>query len=124
MTKNEIRSLFDDWNSALQTEDPSIVTALYESDAILLPTLSNQVRHNRKEIEDYFVQFLGKKPEGKIEESNVRLFNQLAINSGVYTFTFNDGAIAKARFTFVYRWNGVCWKIVEHHSSQMPESNY
>lgn len=116
-----ITTLFEQWNSALQTGDPKKVTALYETNAILLPTVSNQVRHNHEEIEDYFVNFLAKGPKGTINESNVRTFGDLAINSGVYTFTFNDGASVQARFTYVYRWNGEDWKIIEHHSSAMPE---
>jgi uncharacterized protein (TIGR02246 family) len=121
MSESEISSLFDEWNSALQTGDPKTVAALYESNAILLPTVSNKVRHNHEEVEDYFVRFLAKGPEGKIDEENVRIFGQIAINSGVYTFTFKDGSSVQARFTFVYRWNGKRWMIVEHHSSQMPE---
>ncbi|WP_096085121.1 SgcJ/EcaC family oxidoreductase [Agaribacterium haliotis] len=121
VNKDEISALFDAWNSALQTRDPKKVAALYESNAILLPTVSNKVRHNHEEIEDYFVAFLAKEPVGKIDEANIRSFGDVAINSGVYTFTFGDGAKVQARFTYVYRWNGQQWKIVEHHSSQMPE---
>ena len=118
---NEISALFEKWNSALQTGDPRIVTELYGNNAILLPTISNKVRHNHEEIHDYFVGFLTKGPRGEINEANVRIFDDLAINSGVYTFTFNDGAMVSARFTFIYHWNGQDWKIIEHHSSQMPE---
>ncbi|MGC6466700.1 MAG: SgcJ/EcaC family oxidoreductase [Akkermansiaceae bacterium] len=121
MNENEITALFEEWNNALQTGDPKQVAALYESSAILLPTVSNKVRHNHEEIEDYFVSFLAKGPSGVINESNVRIFNDLAINSGVYTFTFSGGAEVQARFTYVYRWNGERWLITEHHSSQMPE---
>lgn len=121
MRENEILALFDQWNSALQTGYPEKVAALYENNAILLPTVSNKVRHNHKEIEDYFVPFLARGPEGAIEESNVRTFDSLAINSGVYKFTFKDSSTLKARFSFVYRWNGQRWLIVEHHSSVMPE---
>ena len=121
MNNNEIVSLFDEWNSALQTGEPKKVVALYEDNAILLPTVSNQVRHNHEEIEDYFTHFLAKGPEGKIDEANVRVFGELAIHSGVYTFKFSDGAIVQARFTFVYRRNNESWKIIEHHSSAMPE---
>ena len=121
MSENEITALFDEWNSALQTGDPKKVATLYESDSILLPTVSNKVRHNHEEIEDYFVHFLAKGPVGNIDEANIRTFDQLAINSGIYTFTFKDGAVVQARFSFVYRWNGERWMIVEHHSSQMPE---
>lgn len=121
MSENEIVALFDEWNSALQTGNPKNVVALYESDAILLPTISNKVRHNDDEREDYFIDFLAREPQGKIDESNVRIFDQLAIHSGVYTFKFKDGSVVPARFSFVYRWNGKRWMIVEHHSSQMPE---
>ncbi|MBY6189561.1 SgcJ/EcaC family oxidoreductase [Microbulbifer agarilyticus] len=121
MNDNEILALFDEWNNALQTGNPKNVAALYESNGILLPTVSNKVRHNHAEIEDYFVHFLAKGPQGKIDEANIRTFGELAINSGVYTFTFADGAVVQARYTFVYRWNGQRWLIVEHHSSAMPE---
>ncbi len=121
MTETSILSLFEEWNSALQTGDPKQVAALYETNAILLPTISNKVRHNHEELKDYFVHFLAKGPVGKIDESNVRTFGDISINSGVYTFTFKDGSSVQARFTFVYLWNGEKWRIVEHHSSQMPE---
>ena len=121
MSENIITKLFDEWNSALQTGNPKNVSALYETNAILLPTVSNKVRHNHDEIEDYFVHFLAKGPQGKIDESNVRTFGDIAINSGVYTFTFKDGSSVQARFTYVYRWTGQRWLIIEHHSSAMPE---
>ena len=121
-SSEQITALFKEWNSALQTGEPKQVASLYESTAILLPTVSNKVRHNHEEIEDYFVNFLANGPMGKIDESNIRTFCDIAINSGVYTFTFRDGTSVQARFTYVYRWNGQQWVIIEHHSSAMPES--
>ncbi|RXJ72707.1 DUF4440 domain-containing protein [Veronia nyctiphanis] len=121
MNGSQIKSLFDDWNNALKTLEPKNVVALYDTEAILLPTVSNKVRHSHEEIEDYFTDFLQRHPAGTINESNVRLFGELAIHSGVYTFTFKDSGPVQARFTFVYKWNGSKWMIVEHHSSQMPE---
>jgi hypothetical protein len=38
-----IASLFDDWNQALATKDPETVANLYAHDAVLLPTVSNEV---------------------------------------------------------------------------------
>ena len=121
MSDSHIAALFEEWNTALQTGEPKNVTALYESNAILLPTISNQVRHNHEEIEDYFIHFLAKGPKGVINESNIRTFGDIAINSGIYTFTFSDGNSVQARFTYVYRRNGQRWLIVEHHSSALPE---
>ena len=122
MTKNDITNLFKTWNDALQTGDPDKVTALYAEDAILLPTVSNQVRHNHAEIREYFVNFLSKKPAGIIMEANTRLLSDsLASNSGVYIFTFGDDNQVTARFSYLYKCINGEWKIIEHHSSAMPE---
>ena len=119
--EKEILELFELWNNAIQSNEPRNVVTLYDESAILLPTISNKVRHNHYEIMDYFVNFLAKNPVGKINKSNVRIFDDIAINSGIYTFNFKDGTSAQARFTFVYRIINKQWKIIEHHSSLLPE---
>jgi uncharacterized protein (TIGR02246 family) len=122
MTPEDITGLFDTWNAALLTGDPDQVTELYADDAVLLPTVSNKVRHNHAEIRDYFVGFLAKQPTGALNESNTRsLTDDLASNAGVYTFTFGDGSATTARFSYLYRRDDTGWKIIEHHSSAMPE---
>ena len=124
MSTEMIRALFDKWNEALQSGDPDQVVALYASDAILLPTLSNDVRHHHTEMHAYFVDFLKRKPFGTINESNIRDLGELAVHSGVYSFNLTtDGqqSLAQCRFTFVYRKIDGDWKIIEHHSSLMPE---
>ncbi|WP_239171652.1 SgcJ/EcaC family oxidoreductase [Vibrio sp. Of14-4] len=121
--KTEILDLFQRWNDALQTGDPKLVSILYTQDAILLPTISNVVRHNHQEIEDYFDIFLQRKPVGTIDEYNIRIIGNIAINSGIYSFSFMDTSVVQARFTFVYRWYGNQWLIIEHHSSSMPEKS-
>ena len=121
--KNEILDQFEMWNNALQTGDPDKVVACYAEDAILLPTVSPKVRHNHVEIRDYFVHFLSKKPHGKITEKNIRIYDDIAINSGLYTFSLmGDGGPTDvaARFTFVYRKYEDGWLIIEHHSSILP----
>ncbi len=119
--EREILSLFDNWNDALQTLDSQTVTDLYAQDAILLPTVSGKVRHNHEEIKDYFDHFLQLEPKGTIDEHNVRLFGDVAVNSGIYTFDLNSGDSVQARYTYVYRKTEGEWKIVEHHSSKMPD---
>jgi uncharacterized protein (TIGR02246 family) len=121
MTESEVLALFEQWNDSLQTGEPKNVAQMYSANATLLPTVSNKVRHNHEEIEDYFVHFIAKGPTGKIDEANVRIFNDLAINSGVYTFSFKDGSSVQARFTYVYQNIDGKWLIIEHHSSAMPE---
>jgi len=122
MNKNEVLGLFEEWNNALKTGDPENVANLYAPGAILLPTMSNKVRHNHDEIKDYFVHFVANKPVGEILESNIRDYGQLVINSGIYKFTFQDGLLVRARFTYAYTQVNDRWMIIEHHSSQMPET--
>ena len=122
-TETEVLNLFEKWNRALQTRDPEQVVALYAHDAILLPTVSNLVRHNHDEIRDYFERFLEKGPSGSIDEANVRILGDIAINSGIYTFDFASSPAERvqARYTFVYQQRAGEWLIIEHHSSVMPE---
>ena len=121
--KNEILDQFVMWNDALQTGDPDTVVACYAEDAILLPTVSAKVRHNHDEIRDYFVHFLSKKPHGRITEQNIRIYDNIAINSGLYIFSLTEEDVhtdVAARFTFVYRKYEDGWLIIEHHSSILP----
>ncbi len=130
-TSEEIRALFDLWNDALKTQDPKQVTALYAEDGVLLPTLSNQVRHNHAEIEDYFISFCEKRPVASMIESNIRLHGDVAVNSGACSFELNadDGTRVnvRVRFSFTYEkrsaWpgSGPDWRIISHHSSAFPE---
>jgi len=122
MKEADVLGLFDQWNTALSTLNPDTVTALYADNAVLLPTVSNQVRHNHEEIRDYFVGFLQKSPQGVVDEFNVNILSDThATNSGVYTFTFGDGSKVSARFSFLYVASNDGWKILQHHSSAMPE---
>ena len=124
MNENKVLVLFDQWNNALKTHNPKNIVALYDKNAVFLPTISNKVCHGHAEIEAYFSNFLTAEPIGKIDEANIQIFDYIAINSGTYTFSFKDGCQVQARFTFVYCWDGERWAIIKHHSSQMPESTF
>lgn len=123
-TRREIAQLFLVWNDALQTGDAKEVAKLYAENATLLPTLSKEVRQTPDAIEDYFHGFLKLRPKGSIIHQNVSLYDPIAINSGVYTFETTVNGEKQhliGRFTFVYRKDGEDWKIIEHHSSMMPD---
>jgi uncharacterized protein (TIGR02246 family) len=121
--EKEIAALFDRWNASLQTGNPKKVVANYAEKSILLPTLSNKPRLTPEEKEDYFEHFLQKKPVGKIDFRDIEIDCNTAIDAGLYTFTFDDGTQAKARYTFTYKWNGKQWLITSHHSSVLPEKD-
>jgi len=115
--------LFERWNDALKTGDARRVTACYAEDAVLLPTVSNVPRTNHDEIQDYFEHFLEKKPQGTINQRNVKFGCNKITDAGIYTFRVVDGGKemeVPARYTFVYENRDGKWLIVHHHSSKMP----
>jgi len=121
-SEQEIAALFDRWNRSLQTGDPQKVVANYAQRSILLPTVSNTPRVTAAEKLDYFVHFLEARPSGKIDRRWVDVGCNVAVDAGLYTFTFaKTGAVVSARYTYTYRWDGSQWLISSHHSSAMPE---
>lgn len=123
--EKEIAALFDRWNAALATGKTSEVVKLYAHDGILQPTVSNKIRATPEEIGDYFDHFLALKPHGTINYRQIRILDDhSAFDSGAYTFDIvKDGKPAKvrARYTYIYKKIDGDWKIVNHHSSAMPE---
>ncbi|MDO4434315.1 MAG: cag pathogenicity island protein Cag5 [Alysiella sp.] len=122
VTDTEIAALFDRWNASLKTGRPEIVVANYAADSILLPTVSNKVRHTAAEKLDYFQHFLENQPVGEINERFIKIGCNTALDAGVYTFKFSKtGNQVVGRYSYTYEWNGDKWLITSHHSSAMPE---
>ena len=107
----------------MQTGDAGKVTALYAERSILLPTMSNKPRLTAAEKEEYFEHFLEKGPVARIDLRQIEIGCNMAVDSGLYTFTFaKTGEVVSGRYSFTYRWDGARWLIVSHHSSMMPET--
>ncbi|WP_294002958.1 SgcJ/EcaC family oxidoreductase [Streptomyces sp.] len=70
--KKQITGLFDRWNAALRTGDLEKVADLYAKDAVLLPTVSNEIRTDHAGIVDYFEHFLHNKPVGEKKRTIVK----------------------------------------------------
>jgi uncharacterized protein (TIGR02246 family) len=121
----EIAQLFQKWNSALLSGKVENVVDLYAQDAILIPTLMNEVLCAPAAITAYFANLMHRKPSSKILSAHIRHFGHFAIHSGSYEIALAaDGPESKlqARFTFVYRKDPTGWKIIEHHSSMLPKT--
>jgi uncharacterized protein (TIGR02246 family) len=124
ISEGQVRSLFYQWNDALATGDSTIVAKRYASDAILLPTVSDEPRTDFESIKAYFDRFLELKPQGTIIDGKIKIGHNWAEDGGVYVFTMGTtGAKVKARYTFLYVYEKGEWKIAHHHSSTMPEGS-
>ncbi|KAL7578685.1 hypothetical protein ACA910_009823 [Epithemia clementina (nom. ined.)] len=123
ITEDEVKGLFHLWNDALATLDSDTVAKRYAKQPVLLPTVSDTPRTDYSGLKDYFDNFLQKKPQGVILESNVRVGHNWCQDAGIYEFTMGaTGDKVKARYSFVYVYEDGEWKIAHHHSSVMPES--
>ena len=123
ITEAQVRALFSTWNSALATLNSTTVAQRYAAKAVLLPTVSDLPRNSSALIINYFDSFLLKKPQGVILSGDIFIGCNWAQDAGIYEFTMGkDGSKVKARYTYVYVYEGAAWKISQHHSSVMPES--
>jgi uncharacterized protein (TIGR02246 family) len=126
VTQAAVAGQFDKFNAAWATKNPDTVTALFGKDAVLLATVSNKPRTDAAGIRDYFVEFLKKSPVGQIDSSSYDLGCNMATRVGTWTVNLTDpatGAVTpvKARYTFIYKYEGGKWMIDHLHSSMMPE---
>merc|ERR1712176_294021 len=83
ITEQEVGDLFHLWNDALATGDPKKVAERYARNAVLLPTVSDEPRTTAEKIEDYFVDFLKKKPQGVVL-SQISLSRTVSVRMLVY----------------------------------------
>jgi len=125
MPTEKIAALLDDWSAALASGDADQIADLYAPDAVLLPTASYQIRLEPGQIRRYFRDIMQRTPSARFMEVHSRRFDTVGINSGIYTFKMHrdDGTPFElvCRFTFVYLLFDGVWKIIEHHSSIMPD---
>ena len=129
--EKEVAETTDIWLDTVTSGSEGVVdevVALYAEDGLLWGTVSEQVRDTPGEIRDYF-EYFAKLPELSVSSYKgcVRMYDEnLAINSGYYTFTYTKDGQAKevpARYSFTYhKDNKNQWEIIEHHSSALPEA--
>ncbi|MBX3302026.1 MAG: DUF4440 domain-containing protein [Nitrospira sp.] len=122
ITEKEIEALLERWRESIQSGNPHRVIAHYGARSVLLPLSSTKPRLTLDEKEEYFRQFLKNKPLVHINSHTIELDCNAAINEGLYTFTFQrTGAIVNARYSIVFKWDGMQWLITSDHSSVYPK---
>ena len=111
----------DRWATALRNRNPGMITGMYASNAVLLPTLDARPLVGHKAIYTYFDQLMQTDGLG-VEYNRVLpvcgpplVEGAVGIIAGLYTFRLPEPT--PARFTFVYRRGG---SILHHHSSAAP----
>ncbi|MFG6177944.1 nuclear transport factor 2 family protein [Halomonas sp. THAF12] len=113
------------WAIAVSRGEKETLLSLYAEDAILVPTVANDVRDNRLARQAYFDDFLAKEAlTCELGEFSRRVSRKLGtvVIGGHYTFghLLNGEMITiPARFLFTFEEIVGEWKITGHHSSQL-----
>lgn len=123
--KEDVAAATQAWIDAMTSHDVERVVALYDSEAVLWGTRSPTLRDNPGALREYFNILRTVPPSYKavLGEQRIRIYGDIAINSGTYTFSEDrDGKpiVRPARFSFVYVKRDGRWLIVDHHSSAVP----
>ena len=144
MNNKNPTNLVQKWLDNLCLREMQPIIDFYHENAILVPTLSKEIRQGTIEIKDYFIDFLGDHPNlcGDIvfeacQEIEYSVLKAVSV-SGIYNFTWDSHPeftmnTLTARFTFVFTWvdcdsedyynDKGSWKILTHHSSAMPSED-
>ena len=113
------------WANAFNQADVDMALALYAPDAALWGTLAAALITSTAGIRQYFEAVCASRPPPQVVlgAQHIRVYGDLAVNTGRYHFTLTAGGVTSAvpaRFSFTLRRQGGAWLIVDHHSSRLP----
>jgi uncharacterized protein (TIGR02246 family) len=120
----EVLAATDAWRAAYDSRDPARIAAMYGQGAVFWGTTMKTVATTPEAIKEYFKDAAAR-PDARVAftDQHVRVYGDVAFNSGAYTFTDKrEGRdIANpSRFSMVFKRQGAAWVLVHHHSSRVP----
>ncbi|HET7098328.1 MAG TPA: DUF4440 domain-containing protein [Casimicrobiaceae bacterium] len=124
-SKEDVAAATQAWVDGMNAHNKERVVALYDKEAVLWGTRSPTLRDNPGTVSEYFKILDTVPPSYKVvvNEQRIRVYGDVAINSGSYTFSEvrdDKPVIRPARFSFVFVNRNGRWMIVDHHSSAVP----
>lgn len=120
------RELVTQWCEAIGMRNPDRITELYSDDAVLISTLNNDALRSLLAIHKYF-SMLTQRADLRVTmlEQDCRMIDAntaMLTGSYVFRFTENDAEVKlPARYTFICQQRDLQWRILHHHSSQLPQ---
>lgn len=123
--KEDVAAVMQTWIDGMNNHNMDEVAALYDSEAVFWGTRSASLRDTSAAVRDYFKLLQTVPPSYKVTlgEQRLRVYGDIAINTGTYTFSEDregKSVVRPARYSFVYRHHDGRWLIVDHHSSAVP----
>jgi uncharacterized protein (TIGR02246 family) len=114
------------WVEAFNSRDPKRIVACYAPTAVFWGTTAKAIATTPEQVWAYFKD-AGLRPATRvtIDSTHARVFGDIAVVSGAYTFadvTAGERSnIRPSRYSIVFQRVGNAWLIVDHHSSRVPE---
>ncbi len=124
-------AVVDHWLAAFNAADLPAITALYAPDARLWGTTARQLILSPAGVHAYFERVFALQPRPRmlLIERHARVVGEVAVQSGRYDLELGPGRVLAARFTLVLQREtdivtrtNAAWRIVEHHSSAVPDA--
>ncbi|MDQ1199377.1 nuclear transport factor 2 family protein [Agrobacterium sp. SORGH_AS 787] len=115
------------WAEVIASRRVEDVLALYAPDAILVPTLSDEIGEREEDRRRYFEAFLSNDVQScsiLIQKKRVSRKLGTVVIGGLYTFRLLRGNLEElvpARFLFTFEEIEGQWLITGHHSSRLSE---
>ena len=120
-----VEAAYAAWRTAMGSGSAKNVVELYSPNAVLLATFDANPLVGHEPLMAYFKGLTAlPKLSVKPQKTLVRIFGDVAIASGTYEFSYDKNGktvTVPARFSFAYKLDGDKWKIIDHHSSALPE---
>ena len=108
------------WVKKIRSNNADQVAELYHDDGLLLGTFSDIERHGKELILNYFENLLKSNIDVEIITQHEHRIDSLVLISGLYNFKLDHKTI-KARYSFAFANTKKGWKILSHHSSELPK---
>jgi uncharacterized protein (TIGR02246 family) len=124
--QEDVAAAAQNWATVFADNNPDTMLPLYAKDGVLWGTLSPSVRSDPAAVKAYFVGAFQALPKATVKfgDQLIRVYGNTAVNTGYYTFSYTKDGETKsipARYSFTYVKDGNDWKIVDHHSSAVPQ---
>lgn len=124
--QEDVMAAGQQWATVFADNNPDTIAAFYAKDGVLWGTLSPTVRSDPAAVKAYFVGAFQALPKATVKfgDQLIRVYGNTAVNTGYYTFFYiKDGETKTlpARYSITYVKDGNDWKIVDHHSSEVPQ---
>ena len=119
--KEEVAAAANEWSDAFSAHDLDRIMKLYSKDALLWGTNAVKLRTTTAEIEAFYKSAFGMPGlTVSFDNQTVRVFGNVAVAAGNYTFSAGDDAVKQdrpSRYSFTFIKEGERWLIIDQNSA-------